>query len=123
MAAPRAVALYSPPAPPRPVAMFNHCNNVTINGGTFILSAPEINDSDSDEDFRRIRLGDINLLKLIHEVAIVDDAVTRHREDSPGRAIIGVRKTYHAKIFPSSELFTVMSYEGLTSEVSFAHYI
>ncbi|KAJ7050637.1 hypothetical protein C8F01DRAFT_1377403 [Mycena amicta] len=45
------------------MAMFNECSNMTINGGTFTMVQP----NEAQQDFRIIRIGDINLLSLMKE--------------------------------------------------------
>ncbi|KAJ7068675.1 hypothetical protein C8F01DRAFT_619093 [Mycena amicta] len=108
--------LQAPSQSPPTMAMFNGCSNITINGGTFTMAPP----TEAQEDFRTIRVGDINLLSLVQEENIVENRVVLHRK-RPGRVHcqkvhIATRKTYHAKIFGSQDIFTVMAYEGNLSE-------
>ena len=68
----------------------------------------------SDSDFRSVRLGDINLLSIISEDDVVEYRVIQKHS---GRArierfVTGRRRTHHAKIFPSQEIFTLIRYEG-----------
>ncbi|KAF7314663.1 MFS general substrate transporter [Mycena kentingensis (nom. inval.)] len=107
---------HASPVTPRPrVSMFNKCNNLTINGGVFVMSEPPVED-EQPEDIRRVRVGDINLLALVKENGIFEYRVIQHPK-RPGRVHKyreqkGVQRVYHAKVFPSSDLFTVMTYDG-----------
>ncbi|KAJ7050649.1 hypothetical protein C8F01DRAFT_1377415, partial [Mycena amicta] len=107
------VALLQAPSQRLPtMAMFNECSNMTINGGTFTMVQP----NEAQQDFRTIRMGDINLLSVVKEHDVIEEHVVVNRK-RPGRVHrqtvhIGTRKTYHAKIFGSQDIFTVMAYEG-----------
>ncbi|KAF8218338.1 hypothetical protein K438DRAFT_1796691 [Mycena galopus ATCC 62051] len=96
--------------------MFDHCNNFTLNGGTFnIDSRPR--EPEHDADYRTIRVGDVNLLSLITEEYILETRVVRHRK-RPNRirrqlVITGRKKAYHARIFGSQDVFTAVVYDGI----------
>ncbi|KAJ7050653.1 hypothetical protein C8F01DRAFT_676319 [Mycena amicta] len=110
-------SLLQPSSCPAPtMAMFNDCSNITINGGTFTM----VQSNEPQEDFRTIRRGDINLLSLVKEDEVVENRVVIHRKRA-GRVHcqkvhVATRKTYHAKIFGSQDVFTVMAYEGDLTE-------
>ncbi|KAJ7050629.1 hypothetical protein C8F01DRAFT_1177657 [Mycena amicta] len=100
----------SPWSPPT-MAMFNECSNMTINGGIFTM----VQATEHQEDFRTIRVGDINLISLVNEGDVLESRIMVHRK-RPARVhrrevCVGVRKVYHAKIFGSQDIFTVMVYE------------
>ncbi|KAJ7062234.1 hypothetical protein C8F01DRAFT_1230658 [Mycena amicta] len=108
--------LQGPSQPVATMAMFKECSNVTISGGTFTMVQP----NEPQDDFRTIRVGDINLLSLVKEDDILENHVVLHQKN-PGRVhrqtvCVATRKTYHAKIFGSQDVFTVMAYEGNLAE-------
>ncbi|KAF7320561.1 hypothetical protein HMN09_00140100 [Mycena chlorophos] len=99
--------------------MFHRSKNTTIHGGTFVVNNHWHKNtfaSDPEDDYRRIRLGDINILKLISEVELLEDRATRlkkrHGQANTVKVVVGLQKTYHAKIFGSTDIFTVIAYEG-----------
>nr|GAT50299.1 predicted protein [Mycena chlorophos] len=108
-----------------PVAMFNNCENITITGGTFIQYNRRLPRRSfrrtPDEDYHRIRLGDINLLKLVYE----GENRATYRKGHHGQltskktTVKATQKVYLAKVFPSSEIFTVMTYDDNVPEISF----
>ncbi|KAJ7218442.1 hypothetical protein GGX14DRAFT_560781 [Mycena pura] len=92
--------------------MFDHCSNFTITGGSFNISHNPC-PSAPDEEFRFIRRGDINLLSYVGENEIVEyRAVRRKGRSGTVRVVTGTRETYHARIFPSQDTFTVVKYKG-----------
>ncbi|KAJ7050638.1 hypothetical protein C8F01DRAFT_1377404 [Mycena amicta] len=111
------IALLQAPSQRLPtMVMFNECSNMTINGGTFTMVQP----NEAQDDFRSICMGDINLLSLVKEDDITESRFVVNIKH-PGRVhlqrvLIGTRKTYHAKIFGSQDIFTVMAYEGDLTE-------
>ncbi|KAJ7220785.1 hypothetical protein GGX14DRAFT_389177 [Mycena pura] len=101
---------------PEIVAMFNDCHNLTIKGGTFNFS-PTIS-AEPDEDFRRFRLGDINLVKQVTEKEIKETHLVQHRK-RPGRVKriqirVGFERAHHAKIWGSDDMFTVVLHHGFS---------
>ncbi|KAJ7218479.1 hypothetical protein GGX14DRAFT_595027 [Mycena pura] len=63
-------------------------------------------------DFRFIRPGDINLLSCVGKSDIVEyHAVRRKGRSGTVRVVTGTRETYHARIFPSQDTFTVVKYQ------------
>ncbi|KAJ7871214.1 hypothetical protein B0H14DRAFT_2724771 [Mycena olivaceomarginata] len=94
------------------VSMFNECRNVTIHGGNFTVVG-NAGRMSLEEDYRSIRLGDLNLVSHTGTENIVR---SRH---SPlqqlarrTRVIIGTRKMYRARVFGSLDTFTAIVYEG-----------
>ncbi|KAF7320576.1 hypothetical protein HMN09_00141900 [Mycena chlorophos] len=104
--------------------MFHRAKNTAITGGTFIVNNySSVNNtfaSEPEEDYRRIRLGDINILKLVSEVELIEDRVIRRRKrrgrENTVKVVVGLQKAYHAKIFGSPDIFTVVAYEGDLSQ-------
>nr|GAT54857.1 predicted protein [Mycena chlorophos] len=103
--------------------MFHRAKNTTITGGTFIVNNLNNNNalaSEPEDDYRRIRLGDINILKLVSEVELIEDRVIRRRKrrgrENTVKVVVGRQKAYHAKIFGSPDIFTVVAYEGDLSQ-------
>ncbi|KAF7300140.1 MFS general substrate transporter [Mycena kentingensis (nom. inval.)] len=86
--------------------MFNNCNSVTINGGTFNLGREE-----PQEDFRRIRVGDINIIGLVGEWKLEKFHISPGRRARVVRTEVGTRQAFHAKIFGSQDIFTVVQDE------------
>ncbi|KAJ7218451.1 hypothetical protein GGX14DRAFT_390220 [Mycena pura] len=92
--------------------MFDRCSNFTITGSSFNISH-NLSPSTPDEEFRSIRPGDINLLSQVGKKEIVEHrAVWRKGRSGTVRVVTGTRETYHARIFPSQDTFTVVKYEG-----------
>ncbi|KAJ7071663.1 hypothetical protein C8F01DRAFT_1245259 [Mycena amicta] len=91
--------------------MFKSCNNFTFNGGTFNNT---VISQDEEEHFRRIRLGDIHLVKCLTESEIVECHPKKHGRIR--QRVVGVRRMYSANIFGSQAPFTVMAYEGPGAE-------
>ncbi|KAF7300156.1 MFS general substrate transporter [Mycena kentingensis (nom. inval.)] len=85
--------------------MFNNCNSVTIHGGTFNLGREE-----PQEDFRRIRVGDINIIELVGEWKL-EKSLTSPRRARVVRTEVGTRRAFQAKIFGSQDIFTFMQDE------------
>src|ERR1700761_831545 len=108
--------------------MFDHCSNFTITGSSFNIShnpcpsapdegaTPVLSGCQCDDlipEFRFIRRGDINLLSYVGENEIVEyRAVRRKGRSGTVRVVTGTRETYHARIFPSQDTFTVVKYNG-----------
>lgn len=61
-------------------------------------------------------MGDINLLCSVSEADIIEYCAVRHRKRSGRvrieRVVTGRTKTYHANIFGSQNVFTLVAYEG-----------
>ncbi|KAJ7220859.1 hypothetical protein GGX14DRAFT_676254 [Mycena pura] len=96
------------------LAMFNRCSDVTITGGTFNVNITNsVSSSALDDEFRSIRVGDINLLSCIGENELVEyHVVQRKKHSGIVRVSTGRRRIHHARIFPSPDVFTVFEYEG-----------
>ncbi|KAF7300180.1 hypothetical protein MKEN_01341600 [Mycena kentingensis (nom. inval.)] len=96
--------------------MFPNCSNFTIQGGTFINNAPRYDDNEPEEEFRKLRPSDINLVALVSQNAIMRDRVAQKKRPTGRvkvhRVQVGVRRIFHAKVFPSADSFTVVTYEG-----------
>ncbi|KAJ7288584.1 hypothetical protein C8J57DRAFT_1214698 [Mycena rebaudengoi] len=91
--------------------MFDNCNNVTIQGGLFV-----VNPRQEEEDYFPIRVEHLDLLEHIATENIVRYVVSSRRR-STGRAKrvrvnAGTKHTYRASVFPSSKNFTAVVYEG-----------
>ncbi|KAJ7050712.1 hypothetical protein C8F01DRAFT_677873 [Mycena amicta] len=96
------------------MAMFQSCNNVTFSGGTY---NHVVYSQDDEEDFRKIRLGDIHLIKCLDEKELVEyrpKKSRRKKQIKAVREVVGVRRMYRANIVGhgSNTAFTVMAYEG-----------
>ncbi|KAJ7218496.1 hypothetical protein GGX14DRAFT_28085 [Mycena pura] len=92
--------------------MFDRCTDFTITGSSFNISQ-NLYQSAPDEDFRFIRPGDINLLSCVGKSEIAEyHAVRRKGRSGTVRVVTGTRETYHARIFPSQDTFTVVKYKG-----------
>ncbi|KAJ7061140.1 hypothetical protein C8F01DRAFT_1369374 [Mycena amicta] len=94
--------------------MFKSCNNVTIHGGTFNLTLPS--QDNGEEDFRRIRLGDIHLVDCVNERELVEYRPKKTGRIRTARVVVGARRMYRANIFGSPAAFTVVVYEGTRAE-------
>ncbi|KAJ7642563.1 hypothetical protein B0H17DRAFT_1216384 [Mycena rosella] len=102
---------FTPTFPPISSAMFDHCSNITIAGGTFnVWERPRSPPS----DFRSIRLGDLILLsQMCNEEELTSDVVERRGTRLVQRkVIVGTRKVYRARIFGSQDPMTAVVYEG-----------
>ncbi|KAJ7050645.1 hypothetical protein C8F01DRAFT_1177707 [Mycena amicta] len=95
--------------------MFDHSRDVTITGGTFTV----IN-SEPQGDFRTIRIGDINLVSLVKEDDVMENRVVVHRKRRARvhrqQVRVGARRMYHARVFGSPDIFTVVEYTGDLNE-------
>ncbi|KAJ7050696.1 hypothetical protein C8F01DRAFT_1263794 [Mycena amicta] len=95
------------------MAMFQSCNNVTFNGGTY---NHVVYSQDEEENFRKIRLGDIHLIKCLDEKELVECRLQKRgrKKIKAVREVVGVRRMYRANIVGhgSNTTFTVMAYEG-----------
>ncbi|KAF7368438.1 hypothetical protein MVEN_00166800 [Mycena venus] len=68
------------------VSMFNECRNVTISGGNFTV-VDNASRRSLEEDYRSIRLEDLNLVSHTETENIVRSRQTR--------VVIGTRKMYY----------------------------
>ncbi|KAJ7050689.1 hypothetical protein C8F01DRAFT_676871 [Mycena amicta] len=95
------------------MAMFQSCNNVTFNGGTYNHI---VYSQDEEADFRKIRRGDIHLIKCLDEKELVEYRPQKRgrKKIEETRVVVGVRRMYRANIVGhgSDTAFTVMAYEG-----------
>ncbi|KAJ7055113.1 hypothetical protein C8F01DRAFT_1374022 [Mycena amicta] len=96
-------------------AFFNDVKNVTINGGIFNQviqrSGHEVGGEEDEDEFRRVKWGDIHLGDMVGQATIVERRTTR-----TGRVkcvVVGEKMIYQANIFPSAQTFTVVAYKGL----------
>jgi hypothetical protein len=112
--------------------VFNHCQNFTISGGT---STVQVNASNLDEtgeiplglsfpskllltglDFRRVRPGDLCLVKEVAKQNIVEYHEVRHRRSGVIKRhiprVVGLREIYRVHIHGSQEEFTAVVYQG-----------
>jgi hypothetical protein len=68
------------------------------------------------QDFRIIRLGDLNLLQEIDKQDIVEDQEVRRKRTSAvvrrAPVIVGARRIHRARIYGSQETVTAVVYEG-----------
>ncbi|KAF7348835.1 hypothetical protein MVEN_01403500 [Mycena venus] len=98
---------------PARMAAFNNCQNFTVTGGTFNIQG---HFNENNDDFRVIRLGDLNLLKEIDKQNVVEYRdIRRKRTGAFIRRVpvpVGVRRIHHARIFGSQETVTAVVYEG-----------
>ncbi|KAF7322104.1 hypothetical protein MKEN_00734000 [Mycena kentingensis (nom. inval.)] len=92
-------------------ALFDRCSNFTINGGVFTQVNGDlyIRGDEEEEDFRRIRRGDIHLRTSVGEVALVEFRPSRGQVVP---TVVGRTTAYHGTVFPSTETFTVVAHEG-----------
>ncbi|KAJ7458109.1 hypothetical protein FB451DRAFT_1563992 [Mycena latifolia] len=99
-------------------AIFNRCENFTVNGGTFNNQVIHYNHYTAEpvEDFRTVRKGDINLLKYISTDTLEEYRVVQHGKHPNRlrrvRVVVGTQEIYHARIFGSQDTFTVYEYSG-----------
>ncbi|KAJ7050717.1 hypothetical protein C8F01DRAFT_677620 [Mycena amicta] len=106
------------------MAMFQSCNNVTFNGGTYNHI---VYSQDEEEAFRKIRMCDIYLGKCLDERHLVEYRRNERGGKKQIKAVrigdvgvrrmyrrrdVGVRRMYRANIFGSNAAFTVVAYEG-----------
>ncbi|KAK6988025.1 hypothetical protein R3P38DRAFT_286474 [Favolaschia claudopus] len=95
--------------------MFSRASNFTVSGGNFTTAITKQYISPIFSDFRRIPLGDIDLLR---EVCLDDDAVLRKRQ---GRHRHSVRKIYSARIDGRDSNATVAVYQGVVAQEEWRH--
>ncbi|KAJ7061183.1 hypothetical protein C8F01DRAFT_1139119, partial [Mycena amicta] len=103
----------SPHLPLALAEMFKSCNNFTISGGTFHYT---VTSQTKEEDFRRIRLGDIHLVKCLDERVLIEYHPEKRGRIGQRPVVVGVRRMYRANIFGSQAPFTVVAYEGPGAE-------
>ncbi|KAJ6483398.1 hypothetical protein C8R45DRAFT_1075596 [Mycena sanguinolenta] len=104
-------------------AILNNCQNFTISGGTFTT---QVNASDLDEsDFRRVRLGDLRLLKEVAKQNIVEYHEVLHKKTKAVKCrvprVVGLRQIHQARVHGSREEFTAVVYQGSGFEKHRAH--
>ncbi|KAJ7207296.1 hypothetical protein B0H12DRAFT_439581 [Mycena haematopus] len=96
--------------------VFANCQNTTISGGV-ILQVNTNDADDSDEnDFRRVRWGDINFLKAVTTQNIIEYHDVPHKRTGVAKKrvqrVVGVRRIHQAHIIGFHEDFTAVVYEG-----------
>ncbi|KAJ7824207.1 hypothetical protein B0H13DRAFT_339507 [Mycena leptocephala] len=94
------------------MAIFDHCNNFNISGGTFnVWERP----ASPGSDFRTIRAGDLNLLTQVgfEETLQVNLAEPwGKRAVFQPKVVVGMRKVYRARVFGTPDPMTAVVYEG-----------
>ncbi|KAJ7059391.1 hypothetical protein C8F01DRAFT_1295129 [Mycena amicta] len=95
--------------------MFQKSHHFTIRDSTFQVqvAAP----TSRFQEIRVLRLGDVNIIRSVGQDKVKKTLlVPQHKYPASALTAPIRRHIYHAQIFPSSETFTVISYEGGSKE-------
>ncbi|KAJ7268919.1 hypothetical protein C8J57DRAFT_1227687 [Mycena rebaudengoi] len=92
--------------------------HVSVSGGVFNVQA-NLDDS-NESDFRRVRLGDLKLLKEVATQAIVKYQDIPHKKTGVVKRrvpqVVGVRRIHQARVIGMQENFTAVVYEEQREE-------
>ncbi|KAF7296211.1 hypothetical protein HMN09_01089800 [Mycena chlorophos] len=94
-------------------SLFTNMGPTTITGGTFTQVIERRTESRFDDDesqFELVKWGHISLLKHIGSIVTYKQVHTQARRVKNIQA--GQMNIHHARVFPSSELFTLVSFDG-----------